>query len=40
VDVSVYLEAEAMKRLLLDGDLWGGKRVYKQVRATNEDIFS
>jgi hypothetical protein len=25
VDVSVYLEAEAMKRLLLDGDLWGGK---------------
>ena len=24
VDVSVYLEAEAMKRLLLDGDLWGG----------------
>jgi hypothetical protein len=23
-DVSVYLEAEAMKRLLLDGDLWGG----------------
>jgi hypothetical protein len=24
VDVSVYLEAEAMKRFLLDGDLWGG----------------
>jgi hypothetical protein len=23
-DISVYLEAEAMKRLLLDGDLWGG----------------
>ena len=25
VGVSVYLEAGAMKRLLLDGVLWGGK---------------
>jgi hypothetical protein len=25
VGVTVYLEAGAMKRLLLDGGLWGGK---------------